>query len=142
LIKTAKATLQILHVLIEVLYQNMGNNSCQGYSIALLDDKSGPHPAMRFALLGSGSEGNALVVEVGQSRVLMDCGFSLTETVARLSRIGLGQSSCTAIVVTHEHGDHIGGVARLARKFCASCFSYSRHVAFAKYCVFCQFACK
>jgi len=72
---------------------------------------------MRFALLGSGSEGNALVVEVGQSRVLMDCGFSLTETVARLSRIGLAPEELHGIVVTHEHGDHIGGVARLARKF-------------------------
>ena len=72
---------------------------------------------MRFALLGSGSEGNALVVEVGQSRVLMDCGFSLTETVARLSRIGLTPKDIHGIVVTHEHGDHIGGVARLARKF-------------------------
>ena len=72
---------------------------------------------MRFALLGSGSEGNALVVEAGATRVLMDCGFSLAETVFRLSRIGLQPQQLQAIVVTHEHGDHIGGVARLARKF-------------------------
>lgn len=72
---------------------------------------------MRFALLGSGSEGNALVVEVGQTRVLMDCGFSLSETVARLARIGLAPEQLHGIVVTHEHGDHIGGVARLARKY-------------------------
>lgn len=72
---------------------------------------------MRFALLGSGSEGNALVVEVGQTRILMDCGFSLSETVARLARIGLVPEQLHGIVVTHEHGDHIGGVARLARKF-------------------------
>jgi phosphoribosyl 1,2-cyclic phosphodiesterase len=72
---------------------------------------------MRFAILGSGSEGNALVVEVGQSRVLLDCGFSVTETVTRLSRLGLNPQQLQAIVVTHEHGDHIGGVARLARKF-------------------------
>lgn len=72
---------------------------------------------MRFALLGSGSEGNALVVEVGQTRVLMDCGFSLSETVARLSRLGLAPEQLHGVVVTHEHGDHIGGVARLARKF-------------------------
>ncbi|MFA5825119.1 MAG: MBL fold metallo-hydrolase [Gallionellaceae bacterium] len=72
---------------------------------------------MRFALLGSGSEGNALVVEVGQSRVLMDCGFSLSETVARLARLGLVPEQLCGIVVTHEHGDHIGGVARMARKF-------------------------
>ena len=72
---------------------------------------------MRFALLGSGSKGNALVVEVGQSRVLMDCGFSVTETVARLSRIGLMPDQLHGIVVTHEHGDHISGVARMARKY-------------------------
>jgi len=72
---------------------------------------------MRFALLGSGSEGNALVVEAGQTRVLMDCGFSVAETVARLARIGLVAEQLQAILVTHEHGDHIGGVARLARKF-------------------------
>ncbi len=72
---------------------------------------------MRFALLGSGSEGNSLVVEVGQSRILMDCGFSLSEAVARLARLGLAPEQLCGIVVTHEHGDHIGGVARLARKF-------------------------
>ncbi len=72
---------------------------------------------MRFALLGSGSEGNALVVEAGQTRVLLDCGFSLSETVARLARIGLAPDQLHGIVVTHEHGDHIGGVARLARKY-------------------------
>jgi phosphoribosyl 1,2-cyclic phosphodiesterase len=72
---------------------------------------------MRFALLGSGSEGNALVVQVGDTRILMDCGFSLSETVARLARLGLSGDSLSGIVVTHEHGDHIGGVARLARKF-------------------------
>ena len=77
---------------------------------------------MRFALLGSGSEGNALVVEVGQTRVLMDCGFSLAETVARLSRIGLLPEQLQAIVVTHEHGDHIGGVARFARKYALPVF--------------------
>ena len=77
---------------------------------------------MRFALLGSGSEGNALVVQVGDTRVLMDCGFSLSETVARLARLDLSPESLSAIVVTHEHGDHIGGVARLARKFALPVF--------------------
>jgi phosphoribosyl 1,2-cyclic phosphodiesterase len=72
---------------------------------------------MRFALLGSGSEGNALVVQVGQSRVLLDCGFSLSETQSRLARLGLQAGQLHGIVVTHEHGDHISGVARLARKF-------------------------
>jgi len=72
---------------------------------------------MRFACLGSGSEGNALVVEAGDTRILLDCGFGLRETVARLGRFGLAPEDLHAIVVTHEHSDHIGGVARLAAKF-------------------------
>ena len=72
---------------------------------------------MRFACLGSGSEGNALVVEVNETRVLLDCGFSTKETVARLARLGLAPDDLQGIVVTHEHSDHIGGVTRLANKF-------------------------
>ena len=72
---------------------------------------------MRFACLGSGSEGNALVVEVGQTRILLDCGFSIKETVTRLSRLALEPTDLSAIVVTHEHADHISGVVRLANKF-------------------------
>ena len=72
---------------------------------------------MRFALLGSGSEGNALVVQVASTHVLLDCGFPLGETLSRLERLGLQAGQLDGIVVTHEHGDHISGVARLARKF-------------------------
>ena len=71
---------------------------------------------MRFASLGSGSQGNSLVVEAGGTRVLLDCGFGLAATVARLARLGLVPDDISAIVVTHEHEDHIGGVARLARR--------------------------
>ena len=69
---------------------------------------------MRFASLGSGSRGNALLVEAGGTRVLLDCGFNLGETVSRLQRLGRAAEDLDAIVVTHEHDDHIGGVARLA----------------------------
>jgi phosphoribosyl 1,2-cyclic phosphodiesterase len=72
---------------------------------------------MRFASLGSGSEGNALLVEAERTRVLIDCGFALRDTVERLERLGVGPESVSAIVVTHEHGDHIGGVASFALKF-------------------------
>jgi len=71
---------------------------------------------MRFASLGSGSEGNALLVQSGATCVLMDCGFNLTETHARLARLGMTVEDINGIVVTHEHGDHISGVARLGRK--------------------------
>src|SRR5687768_9011839 len=72
---------------------------------------------MRFACLGSGSQGNGLVVEVADTRLLLDCGFTLKETIIRLSRLGLEPGMIDAIVVTHEHSDHICGVARFARKF-------------------------
>ena len=71
---------------------------------------------MRFASLGSGSEGNALIVQVGATIVMMDCGFGLAATEARLARAGLMPDDIDAILVTHEHADHIGGVARFARK--------------------------
>jgi phosphoribosyl 1,2-cyclic phosphodiesterase len=72
---------------------------------------------MRFASLGSGSDGNALLVEAGRTRILVDCGFALEDTRNRLGRLGIDAGSITAIVVTHEHEDHVGGVARFARKF-------------------------
>lgn len=70
---------------------------------------------VRFAILGSGSKGNATVVCSGNARVLVDCGFSRRETEARLQRCGLLASDLDAILVTHEHADHVAGVARLAR---------------------------
>lgn len=82
--------------------------------------------AMRFASLGSGSEGNALLVAIDtkaacpgsrQTLVLMDCGFGLQDTEMRMARLGVSPAELNGIVVTHEHGDHVGGVARLARKY-------------------------
>ncbi|MGH8713067.1 MAG: MBL fold metallo-hydrolase [Casimicrobiaceae bacterium] len=72
---------------------------------------------MRFACLGSGSEGNGLLVEVGATRVLIDCGFGIRDAVARLARLGVAPETVTAIVVTHEHSDHIGGVGAFAVRY-------------------------
>ena len=72
---------------------------------------------MRFACLGSGSEGNGLLVEVGNTRVLVDCGFGLRDAVVRLRRLGVEPETLTAILVTHEHSDHIGGVAAYAARY-------------------------
>lgn len=72
---------------------------------------------MRFASLGSGSRGNALIVEHGATRVLIDCGFRLEDAVRRLDRLGIEAQSLSTILVTHEHADHVGGVARFARRY-------------------------
>lgn len=48
---------------------------------------------------------------------MVDCGFAVKETVSRLGRVGLAPSDVDAIVVTHEHGDHISGVFKFSRKF-------------------------
>ena len=72
---------------------------------------------LRFTSLGSGSSGNGLVVESGATRVMMDCGFTLADTKARLERAGLTPSQVSGIVVTHEHDDHMGGVARFALRY-------------------------
>jgi len=71
---------------------------------------------MRFASLGSGSKGNATLVEAGDTCVLVDCGFSARELERRLALLQLDGTRLTGILVTHEHGDHIKGVWTLARR--------------------------
>ncbi len=72
--------------------------------------------SIRFASLGSGSSGNATVICAEETIILLDCGFSVKETAKRLERIGLTLAQLSAVVVTHEHGDHIKGVPALVRK--------------------------
>lgn len=71
---------------------------------------------MRFAWLGSGSRGNAALVEADGRCVMLDCGLGLKEAEARLARLGKMAADIDAILVTHEHSDHIGGVARFAAR--------------------------
>lgn len=72
--------------------------------------------SLRFASLGSGSRGNAMVVEAGNTRVLLDCGFGPRELNIRLARLGLAIEDFAAILVTHEHSDHNAGVLKCARR--------------------------
>jgi phosphoribosyl 1,2-cyclic phosphodiesterase len=73
--------------------------------------------SLRFASLGSGSRGNALLLETTQVRVLIDCGFPARQAEARLSQLGVDPQTLDAILVTHEHGDHIRGVGAMARRY-------------------------
>jgi phosphoribosyl 1,2-cyclic phosphodiesterase len=72
---------------------------------------------MRFASLGSGSRGNATLVGCQATLVMIDCGFSCRETERRMARLGCHPAELAALLVTHEHGDHVRGVAPLARKY-------------------------
>lgn len=69
---------------------------------------------MRFASLGSGSRGNAAVFEHGDTRLLVDCGFSAREMARRLARLEIEPCSLDAVLITHEHGDHVRGLSRFA----------------------------
>ena len=71
---------------------------------------------LKFASLGSGSRGNATLIQAGDTCLLLDNGFSLRELEQRLARLGLCPGDIDAVLVTHEHGDHIKGVGPLARK--------------------------
>ena len=72
---------------------------------------------MDYACIGSGSSGNAAVIKHGDNAILLDCGLTIKETVRRLDQLSLHPSNLLGIVVTHEHGDHISGVAPFARRY-------------------------
>ena len=72
---------------------------------------------MRFASLGSGSRGNATLVQLADTLLMVDNGFSIKETDKRLQRLGVSGDDISAILVTHEHADHLGGVARFAKRY-------------------------
>ncbi len=70
---------------------------------------------MRFSVLGSGSRGNATLVASGRTRLLVDAGFSGRELMKRLAAVGVAPAEVSAILVTHEHGDHARGAGVFAR---------------------------
>lgn len=72
---------------------------------------------MKVATLGSGSRGNSVFVECGETRFLVDAGFSGSEISRRLDLLGVPPESIQAIVVTHEHRDHTSGVGIAARRW-------------------------
>ncbi len=72
---------------------------------------------LKFCSLGSGSKGNGTLVSDGETLLLVDCGFGLKETVKRLADKNITPNDLTAILVTHEHSDHIKGVTSLSNKY-------------------------
>ena len=72
---------------------------------------------MRVSVLGSGSKGNAVLVEARGTRVLVDAGFSARDLERRLGLLGVSPTEVDALLVTHDHGDHTRGVGVFARRF-------------------------
>jgi len=71
---------------------------------------------VRFTVLGSGSRGNGTIITGGRTRILVDAGFSCRELFRRMRLAGENPESLDAILITHEHQDHVGGLAVTARK--------------------------
>ncbi|MGE0486644.1 MAG: MBL fold metallo-hydrolase [Gammaproteobacteria bacterium] len=72
---------------------------------------------MRFATLASGSNGNATLIVHGGHAVLIDCGLSLRQVEARAGALGFALGQLDAVLVTHEHDDHLAGAGALSRKY-------------------------
>jgi phosphoribosyl 1,2-cyclic phosphodiesterase len=71
---------------------------------------------VRICVLGSGSAGNATLVEAPQGWILVDAGFSWRELERRIARTGLNVGRITTVLVTHEHIDHVRGLGSLVRR--------------------------
>jgi len=72
---------------------------------------------LEVASLGSGSSGNATLVRSATTTLLVDCGFTLKESLKRMASLGVAPSDLTAVLISHEHGDHVKGIGPLSRKF-------------------------
>ncbi len=72
---------------------------------------------MRFCVLASGSSGNSCYVETDKARILVDAGLSCRETMQRLEQVGVRPEGLDALIITHEHTDHIKGAGPLIRRF-------------------------
>jgi phosphoribosyl 1,2-cyclic phosphodiesterase len=70
---------------------------------------------MRLTVLGSGSTGNAVLICAGRTSVLVDAGLSAKETVRRLALVGVDAAHLDGVIITHEHGDHAGGLRVLLK---------------------------
>ena len=73
--------------------------------------------SVKLTILGSGSSGNCAYIETPEARILVDAGFSPRQIRARLASIGRTPENLTAILITHEHSDHIAGLLGIADKY-------------------------
>ncbi|PID61210.1 MAG: MBL fold metallo-hydrolase [Gammaproteobacteria bacterium] len=72
---------------------------------------------LAVAALGSGSSGNAILLKSRETTLLVDCGFTMKELVARMAGLGVSPTGIDGVLVSHEHGDHVKGAGPLSRRF-------------------------
>ncbi|MGD9901072.1 MAG: MBL fold metallo-hydrolase [Spirochaetales bacterium] len=80
---------------------------------------------MKVVTLGSGSKGNSTYIETDGAKILIDAGFTISELEKRLNLIGVEASNIDAIIITHEHSDHIKGVANFNKKYGTKIYAHS-----------------
>jgi phosphoribosyl 1,2-cyclic phosphodiesterase len=72
---------------------------------------------VRFSVLSSGSKANCTVVDTGTNIIMIDCGLSCKQAELRLAQVGINPTDVSAIIITHEHSDHIHGVPTFSKRY-------------------------
>jgi len=85
---------------------------------------------MRFSVLASSSRGSCTYLEACGTRLVIDCGLSAAQAERRLAALGVDAAKLDAILVTHEHRDHIHGVSTLSRRFSLPVYANRETAAF------------
>src|ERR1035437_9784702 len=91
--------------------------------------KVGEKTIVKFCVLASGSSGNAALLATENTRILVDAGLSMRELHRRLASIGESMEEIDAILITHEHSDHVAGLPVLARSKDLRAAIYMTHQA-------------
>lgn len=99
------------------------NASSSAWSSRRGDDAASAREQLHLHILGSGSKGNCALVEGPQGLIMIDNGFSRRETLDRMHQLGLNEHSVRALIITHEHSDHVKGVGVWTRGFSTPVFA-------------------
>lgn len=92
-------------------------STCPSGSTAADERRTGGHGTLHLHILGSGSKGNCALVEGPEGLIMIDDGFSRREALSRMHALGLSEDDVRALVLTHEHSDHVSGVSVWCRRF-------------------------
>jgi phosphoribosyl 1,2-cyclic phosphodiesterase len=95
---------------------------------SVYSEDRGRRDTVKFCVLASGSSGNATLVATGSTRILLDAGLSMRELGRRLAAVGEQLADIDAILITHEHSDHVAGLPVLARNRGVRAVIYMTHL--------------